>query len=673
MSLSSHATQENNPWLSWLWANDTAPTVLERQAAEAALMALERRATQCLRQFVQQTPELATYQAWQDSMENLSAFFSWAQSLLPYSARRHRRPLQSLLDKAEVRQRRRWERHLRPETRYQKHLAKLERHLRRLGETVWADFVASERGMDGTSVSASHLQQEHALKKQIQRRRSRISDQLVRTGGVHLLTWPAPSNPALEAESRAVAAARGLAGYIALPHTDVERFLLFNCHDEAIRVQLWEGRQAIGLKTEDIETLRNLRQSEAEVFGYTDRAHMALANALVATPQRAERHLGQALNSLRRPFQRAIATGAEKARLDASGNAPWNFRYSLQQAHGQRVPTMPNQAFPWRQTVLKAIPELLALGGWSCLASPSVYGRGVQRLLRFRLRHTDGRRAQLLYAPFNPQPQLGVQTGAQCGCIRSTLQHAPETEAVIFLEHFLDPQTEQRGLGLEEIDYLCHEMGHALHYLALPGRTHAESVSLPTDLYEIPSILLEIYAHQPETLIRWLGSKAPKSLRKPSYWAQRLRSTMLNVAGFHRRMYRPYVDLRLARRHTGSLQQVLDEADARGGFVRHPKQVEELDFFDTDEGATEFGHIVGMAMAMRLYPIYEHGQVQSAGVAARFQTLLHDVLSIGNDRRAIQRAWRKMTGEGMADSLKLGMQAMVRRECRILRKAYRSD
>lgn len=657
----------SNPWLTWLYGNDVAPVGVSAEVTLAAVVTIERACVKALRTFLGQSPQLETYRAWQIASDHVTVFNSWAETIAPYGSKRDARALKGPLQKSWRRHNRRWNRLCQPKSSYQIHLGKLERKLVRAQENHWVHTIRAEQVMNAEGFNETLAKHLTDLQKNIGRRQERLSAKLNQSGGLHLITWPAPAHAAAQAEARALAHDRNLVGYVVLPNSDPDRFLLAHSYDAQVRKQLWEQRQQVALRPADIERMRELRQCEAEGYGASDFASMAFTDTLFSTPARAERWLGAALDGLRGPLHRAIKMGASQLHLDEEGAMPWNFKHALHAIVGNpRLPCAP-QTFPWRSCVLKVIPELLALGGWSCLSSPAMLGRGQSRLLRFRLRHKDGRRAQLFYSPFNPAPKQGDQTGAWCFSARQSLNDQPDVERVIMIAHLLPEKAEQQGLDLIELGYLCHELGHALHYLGLPGHTVGEELNIPMDLVELPAILLENYYRQPETLIRWMGAKAPKAARRPAYWARRLRFGADDTITFHRSIYRPYVDLRLSRKHTGPLDQVLAEADTRGGFLRHCQQREELDFFDIDEGAVGFSHIAGQALAMRLLPIHEHGQINSADIGARFSALLEDVLTRHTEKRSLHRAWRKFSGEGFIDSMKAGIAAVTRRECRVVK------
>jgi len=668
MSLTSSA----NPWLAWLYDGASAPYGVSVEMTVAAVGTLDRQARKALRTFLSQTPVLATYRAFQVAMDDYLAMLTWADTVMVYGPKRDQRPMGALIHKAQTRMQRLWNRVTRPGSPYHRHLAKLEGKLRRAGEVHWATMVAGERAVDSTAASEQRDKRIHQLTRTLVRRQQRYSRQLREEGGLHLTTWPAPPHEALQAQAQHAAEQRGLTGYLILPNSWPNRFLLYYAYDEATRHAVWQMGQQVVIKPSEIEAMRALRQEEAEAYELPDYATYAFSSTLFSTPSRAERWLGGALDRLRQPIHQALDAGSSRVGMtEEQARLPWNFRHTLTAAQGRTELSLPPNAFPWRATALKIIPELMALGGWTCLSAPALMGRGLTRLLRFRLRHHDGRRAQLWYSPFNPSPKAGDQNGAMCTAVRQSLADQPEIERVVFVEQYMTAEADQMGMDVLDISYLCHELGHALHYLAMPGHHVGETQAVTMDFIETPAILLENYYAQPETLIRWLGRSAPPALRHSAYWARRLNHLTSLTVGFHQQIYRPYVDLRLHRKHTGPLGQVMAEADSRGGFVRHPEQRAELNYFafGEGEGAMGLSHISGAALAMRLLPLHEHGQVRSADVGARMTALLDQVLSHGADRRALHRSWRALTGEGFVDSMNAGMMAITRRHRRVLKQA----
>jgi Zn-dependent oligopeptidase len=658
-------TPTSNPLLAWLWEGAPAPYPVTAEMLGPALDVAHRQVLTQLRAFLAERPTLAAYRAFQKASSEATSLEIWQDFAGSYSPQREINRMRPLIERHKRRGQRLWNRLSVPKGPYQQHLRFLERRLLKDGEKDWARLVAGERQLDNPA-GVSKLNRDMAsLARKVERRQNRLGQRHDTLGGLHLKTWPAPAHAAFEEESRKLAAKRGLRGHVILPGSDPDTYLLCHSPEESVRQQLWAHRQTVGVRASEIEQMRELRQPYAEAFGQNDFAAFTASGALISTPTRSERWLGGSLDRLRKPMARALEEGGRRTGLNDAAREPWNFRYALCMGLQFRELAVPETVFPWRATALKIFPELLALGGWRCLGAPMSTGRGTARMLRFRIRHTDGRRAQVWYAPFNPSKAAGSQVGAMAWGVRETLKEDTHIEQVVAIQHFLQEDTE--GFSLKEVEYLCHELGHVLHYLALPGLVPNEVSQLTMDYDELPSTLLEIYGRQPETLIRWAGPQAPAAARKPAYWARRLTLTPKQTIDMHRRLYRPYVDLRLNRRHTGPLSKVLEEADARGGFVRHGRQKEELNYFDWSElAASGVSHLTGEALAQRLLPLQEHGQVRSADIAARFQELLDRVLSEGTSGRRLQWAWRQFMGEGIADSTEAGFRSLISRHHRIL-------
>ena len=329
-------------------------------------------------------------------------------------------------------------------------------------------------------------------------------------------------------------------------------------------------------------------------------------------------------------------------------------------------PDVSPQAFPWRSTAVKVICELMNLGGWQCLNAPKAFGRDQRRMLQFNFRHADGRRAQVWYAPYNPAMSPNSQVAAQACMVRHVLDKEGDTARVCTLDHRL-PADRDHFL-MDDLGTLCHEVGHILHFLALPGREYYEDGQLSDDFVEVPSILLERYYRDPDTLMRWLSNKAPASLRRRGYWTRLLRTYPVEAQQPQRKLWRAYLDLRLHRKDAGTFEEVVKACQRHLPVPIHPKQRDHLNYFDwSGLSAMGISHLAGEALAHQLAPLDPRGQVLSSQVGETFVELLN-VLARGINAKKVSRCWRQWRGRTMISELDEGFESMTRTYVQQLRR-----
>lgn len=662
-------TPTANPCLHWLLDDGSPPFPMGISQVAQAVTWLEARLTRVIRGFLRHPPQTDRYLAVLKADRDLATLETWTLMTGPYHGTRAERSFEGMFLAMNTRNVRRWQRLNLKGAAFREHLMRLQRKLRRAGDTRWDGSIRET--LDDAADNTYHELQNEADRFVLRanRREARAGRKIESEGGTLFSHWPARANPALEEEARLAALRRQERGFLVYPTEDPGTHLMQRSKDAHVRQQIWLNRQAqVCVRPADIEKMRQLRHAVATHMNHDDHVAYQMHGTTFLTPDRAERVMQRSLDQLRGPMKRAARRGAARKQLAAPTAADFGFALT----HGSNpkdIPTVSPRAFPWRSTTIKVMNELMALGGWTSVAPPKATGRGTSRLLRFFFCHESGRRAQVLYGPFNPSPSPNNQVAAQACLVRTALAEETHVEQVCMIDHRLP--AERPHFNLMDLQYLCHEIGHVLHFLALPGHTFLECGQLTADFSEVPSILLESYYRQPETLIRWLGPQAPKSLRKRAYWTCRLRRDPIHTRWYQRSMLRAYLDLRLHRKDSGTLDEVVAEVQTLAPCPWPDEQRDHLNYFDWSTlSGMGISHLAGEAMAHRLLPIPTQGVLASEQVGAQFQRLL-SVLTKGVSGPKLRRAWRQWAGESMTTSMDEGFRDLTRHYAALVRDQKR--
>ena len=119
----------------------------------------------------------------------------------------------------------------------------------------------------------------------------------------------------------------------------------------------------------------------------------------------------------------------------------------------------------------------------------------------FEVKEADGRYAGVLHLDYHPRP--GKRPGAWCGAIRS--QSYVDGKRIPPLVSIVCNFTRGTGnepalLTWDEVNTLFHEFGHGLHNLFTDGIYERTAGSVPRDMVELPSQIMENWAAQPEII-----------------------------------------------------------------------------------------------------------------------------------------------------------------------------
>jgi len=119
----------------------------------------------------------------------------------------------------------------------------------------------------------------------------------------------------------------------------------------------------------------------------------------------------------------------------------------------------------------------------------------------FEVKDRTGKHMAVLYMDFYPRP--GKRVGAWCGRFRKQSYKDGEKiyPVVTMVMNFTRPVGDTPALlTWDEVETMFHEYGHALHGFFTDGKYDRTAGSLPRDMVELPSQVMENWASQPEIL-----------------------------------------------------------------------------------------------------------------------------------------------------------------------------
>lgn len=440
-------------------------------------------------------------------------------------------------------------------------------------------------------------------------------------------------------------------------------------HPELRRLLWWESAYA-PVPSAAVERMRHLRHLQAVNEGFENYAKRQLHGAVFNEPKRIERALRQGQEALAKEAQ---AFRTETLRhLNSKGiyepiqDVPWDWSFALSQSSTTPYKDL-SKVFPWRETALKVFTELFHKTGWSAVRPARVSGHGIWSTIDFHVEREDGRQAHVVYAPFRPnENEHSYSAGQACAVLNSwDGQDTSSTAQVIWIDQSLDKTSQ--AFTQEDLRVLCHEIGHALHFMALPGNSPEETTFLPVDIFEIPSHLFELYARDPAALARWASKKGPAACRRARHWTHALKWDGVTAVDHYGELRYAQVDLQL---HCQMERSFRDIAKAAWGQLHEEDGSWRRSFlWDTHLACLDYTQTVPKSLVRRLVTVPDHGRVNSQVILDTFVSLIDNVLANGTTADGVRQAWRRWTGESFSTSFKTAVIAHARQSARITRRA----
>lgn len=391
----------------------------------------------------------------------------------------------------------------------------------------------------------------------------------------------------------------------------------------------------------------NLRAEKAKLLGYKTYADYSISNNMAKTPEAVYDFLNQVMEPA------LIAATRDRDDMQAIINreggtfklAPWDWWYYAEK--------LKKEKFNLDESELKPYFKLENVRDGMFYVANQLYGITFTRRTDLPIYHPDvevfevknetGAHIGLLYLDYSPR--AGKRVGAWCGRFRQqTYENGKRiTPIVTMVTNFTPPTGNTPALlTWDEVTTLFHEFGHALHGLFTDGPYDRIAGSLPRDMVELPSQVMENWAGEPRVIKVYAkhyqnGSPMPEDL------INRLKKSMTFNQGFETVEYIAASVLDLDW-HSITEPQKVDVLQFENNSM---KRIHLLDEIYPRYRTTYFNHIIGGYAAG--YYVYlwaavldtdafnafaETGDIFNHEVATRFRK--HVLTEGGNDEGMIQ-------------------------------------
>jgi len=251
--------------------------------------------------------------------------------------------------------------------------------------------------------------------------------------------------------------------------------------------------------------IANLRAQKAKLLGYETYNHYVISNNMAKTPEAVYAFLNEVMTPA---LEAAIRDrDAMQAIIDREGGnfklAPWDWWFYAEKLKKEKYNLDEAELKPYfklenvRNGMFHVASQLYGITFTKRTDLP-IYHPEVEV---FEVKDDGGNHVGLLYLDYHPRP--GKRVGAWCGRFRQqTYENGKKvTPIVTIVTNFTRPtEATPALLTWDEVETLFHEFGHALHGLFTDGPYDRIAGSVPRDMVELPSQIMEHWANQPQVL-----------------------------------------------------------------------------------------------------------------------------------------------------------------------------
>jgi hypothetical protein len=467
------------------------------------------------------------------------------------------------------------------------------------------------------------------------------------------MTLPGDIRRTLRANARAM----GARGWCVPAHSDEARECLRYVHDADIRETLWRQRQNFLIDDPAVARMLCERQTEAKGLGFKTYASMAAASTALPKPRKI---VGLLKDATRLAMNTLKGQGMAKTIL------PWDVAYEFEQRAKTPVKE-PAGAFPVGPTIERVVADLLPVGGWNPVYT-TIHAVGEDKIWQFQAVNAEGRCLELWIAPYASRDS-GLVSSNEAGAAlhirqrRSAVgQLGPASDVVAIT--MPTPRTVSH-FSRDTLATLAHELGHALHYLAMDTGDYTGIVDFPFDAGEFPSQLVEQVTSDPA----WLASMASSAEgRKVAAWKAVLNQDLVGVLYWFRRLMHMQLDLEchlLPARDSMAFLTLARRVYASYGVPLHEDDMTPISTFRSDGlGALDYCYPLSMALAEHFVPTRADGTVDAEGIKACFSDLYQGLLTESTDIKKFRKSWKRHTGMTIDEGVSYGFRAWARRTLR---------
>lgn len=279
-----------------------------------------------------------------------------------------------------------------------------------------------------------------------------------------------------------------------------------------LRHKMWDAFRKKGSNgnandnKENIKRIVNLRLQRAKLLGYPSHAHYVLEERMAKTPAKVNNLLTQLWN----PTMKKAAQEAEEINAlikKEGGNftvEPHDWRYYAEKIRKQKYDLDENEVKQYfkldnvHQGVFGTVTKLWGLQFKERKDLPTYHPEAIP----YEVTEADGSFVGILYMDFHPRESK--RGGAWMTSFSDQkMKDGKRVPPVISIVCNFTKATGDTPalLTFDEVSTYFHEFGHALHGL-LSNTNYASQAgtNVPTDFVELPSMIMENWATQPEVL-----------------------------------------------------------------------------------------------------------------------------------------------------------------------------
>jgi len=256
---------------------------------------------------------------------------------------------------------------------------------------------------------------------------------------------------------------------------------------------------------ESILKIANLRSERANLLGYKTYAEYIINNNMAKTPEKVYEFLNKIMEPALVVAQKDLAE--MQAIADNEGTniklEAWDWWFYSEKLRKEK--------YNLDEAEIKPYLSLAGVRTGMFYVANKLYGITFTKrpdlptyhteVEAFEVKDSAGKHIGLLFLDYHPRP--GKRVGAWCGRFRSQSYEKGKkvTPIVTIVTNFTRPSGDVPALlTWDETTTLFHEFGHALHGLFTDGQYERIAGSVPRDMVELPSQVMENWAGEPEVL-----------------------------------------------------------------------------------------------------------------------------------------------------------------------------
>ena len=279
-----------------------------------------------------------------------------------------------------------------------------------------------------------------------------------------------------------------------------------------LRKALWEAYRMKGKNgnendnREHIKRLVNLRQQRAKLLGYPSHAHYVLEERMAKTPEKVQQLLFQLWTpTMKKAKQEETEINQYIKKEGGNYNVEaYDWRYYAEKIRKEKYDLDENEVKQYfklenvHQGVFGTVGKLYGLTFKERKDLPSYHPEAIP----YEVREANGDVVGILYMDFHPRESKRGGAWMTSFSDQKLIEGKRVTPVISIVCNFSKATGNAPALlTFDEVTTYFHEFGHALHGL-LSNTTYASQAgtNVPTDFVELPSMVLENWATQPEVL-----------------------------------------------------------------------------------------------------------------------------------------------------------------------------